>query len=94
MQITQKDVEKIAELAKMELSAEEVQNFTQALQETLVQMDVLKQVETEHIEPTVDVLPLKNVFHEDEVEEGLTKEQVFANASDVENNCFKVPRII
>jgi aspartyl-tRNA(Asn)/glutamyl-tRNA(Gln) amidotransferase subunit C len=94
VKITESDVERVADLAKMELSAEEIQRFTQSLQKTLEQMDVLNQVETNNTEPTVDVLPLKNVFRKDEVEGCLTKEQVFANAAEIENSCFKVPRII
>lgn len=94
MKITPKDVEKIADLAKMEISAEECKDYTQSLQEILEGMNVLRQVETNNVEPTIDLLPLKNVFREDKIEECLTKEQVFANAAEVENNCFKVPRII
>ena len=94
MKITENDVTKIANIAKMELSAEEGKYLTQSLQEILVHMDVLNQVETKNVAPTIDVLPLNNVFREDEVTECLSKEQVFANASEVENSCFKVPRII
>ena len=94
MKIRESDITKIANIAKMELSAEESKDLTQSLQEILVHMDVLNQVETKNVDPTIDVLPLKNVYREDKVKEGLTKEQVFANASEVENNCFKVPRII
>jgi aspartyl-tRNA(Asn)/glutamyl-tRNA(Gln) amidotransferase subunit C len=94
VKITESAVKSIADLAKMELSAEEVQNFTQALQEILEQMDALNQVETNNVEPTIDVLPLKNIFREDEVGECLTKEQAFANATEIESSCFKVARII
>jgi len=94
VKIRESDITKIANIAKMELSAEESKDLTQSLQEILVHMDVLNQVETKNVDPTIDVLPLKNVYREDKVKEGLTKEQVFANASEVENNCFKVPRII
>jgi len=94
VKIRESDITKIANIAKMELSAEESKDLTQSLQEILVHMDVLNQVETKNVDPTIDVLHLKNVYREDKVKEGLTKEQVFANASEVENNCFKVPRII
>jgi len=94
MKLTQNELERIADSAKLELSAEESQNYTQALQARLEQMEVLKQIEASQVEPTIDLLPLTNVFREDKVEKGLTKEQVFANAVEVENDCFKVPRII
>jgi aspartyl-tRNA(Asn)/glutamyl-tRNA(Gln) amidotransferase subunit C len=94
VKIMVKDVEKMAELAKLQLSAEESQNFTQSLQVILEQMEVLQQVETSRIEPTVYILPSKNIFREDEVGTCLSKKEALANASEVEGGCFKVPRII
>ncbi|MDD4146823.1 MAG: Asp-tRNA(Asn)/Glu-tRNA(Gln) amidotransferase subunit GatC [Clostridia bacterium] len=94
MKITVKDVEKMADLAKLELSAEESLNFEQSLQVILEQMEVLQQVETNRVEPTVYVLPAKNVFREDQVGTCLSKEEVLVNAPEVENGYFKVPRII
>lgn len=94
MTLTVKDVEHVAELAKLELSSEEGQKFTQSLNVMVEYMKVLKQVDTSKVEPTIYVLPLQNVFREDELGKCLTKEQVFANTSEEENGCFKVPRII
>jgi aspartyl-tRNA(Asn)/glutamyl-tRNA(Gln) amidotransferase subunit C len=94
VKITEKDVEKIADLAKLELSTEESQSFTQALQARLEQLEVLKEVDTSGVEPLVYVLPSKNVFREDRVGKCLMQEKALANTSEVEDGCFKVPRIV
>jgi aspartyl-tRNA(Asn)/glutamyl-tRNA(Gln) amidotransferase subunit C len=94
VEITDKDVEKIADLAKLELSTEESQSFTQALQTRLEQLEVLKAVDTSGVEPLVYVLPSKNVFREDQVGKCFAKEEALANTSEVEDGCFKVPRIV
>lgn len=94
VKITVKDVEKIADLAKLELSAEEGQGFTQDLQIRLERLEVLKEVDTSGVEPLVYVLPAKNVLREDRVGQCLVQEEALANTSEVEDGCFKVPRIV
>ncbi|HPZ70924.1 MAG TPA: Asp-tRNA(Asn)/Glu-tRNA(Gln) amidotransferase subunit GatC [Peptococcaceae bacterium] len=92
--MTIEKVRSVADLARIELTAEEEQRITEALQAVLKQTEALKQVNTEQVEPTIYVRPLQNVFREDEVQEGLVMEEVLANAPETENGCFKVPRIL
>jgi aspartyl-tRNA(Asn)/glutamyl-tRNA(Gln) amidotransferase subunit C len=40
------------------------------------------------------VIPIQNVFREDEVRPSLSREQAFANAPDQDAGCFRVPKII
>ncbi len=94
MGITVQDVQSVAEIARLELKQEEGSAITQAIQKILEQAEVLKQVETSKVKPTVYVLPLQNVFREDQPEESLAQEKVLANAPEVEKGCFKVPRIL
>ena len=78
--MTIEKVRSVADLARIELTAEEEQRITEALQAVLKQTEALKQVNTEQVEPTIYVRPLQNVFREDEVQEGLVMEEVLANA--------------
>ncbi len=94
MKITQKDVEHVALLSRLKLSEDDKDKYTQSLNAILEYMEILNRVDTSGIEPTAHVLPLKNVFREDEVKETLEKELVLSNAPDEENGCFRVPRII
>ena len=94
MKITAKDVEHVAVLARLELSEEDKEKYTQSLNDILEYMEVLNGVDTKNVEPTAHVLSLKNVFREDESQQCLDKKLALSNAPEEENGCFKVPRII
>lgn len=94
MQITGKDVEQLAVMSRLELTAEDTTAYIEHLNAALDYMDRLKKLDTGAIEPAQQVLPVKNVFREDTVEPSLKKELVLANAPEVEEGSFKVPRIV
>ncbi|MCR4442561.1 MAG: Asp-tRNA(Asn)/Glu-tRNA(Gln) amidotransferase subunit GatC [Peptococcaceae bacterium] len=94
MRISVREVEHVAMLSRLELSAEEKQKYAETLSAILEYMEVLNQVDTGGVEPTAHVLPLKNVFREDRLEECLAKELALANAPEEEDGCFKVPRLV
>lgn len=94
MAITVKDVEALARLARIQLSAEELERFAPQLDEILAYVEQLKKVATEGVAPTSHVLPLFNVFREDRVKPGLSTEEALANAPSREGPFFKVPRIL
>jgi aspartyl-tRNA(Asn)/glutamyl-tRNA(Gln) amidotransferase subunit C len=54
----------------------------------------LQKLDTTGIEPTPYVLPVRNVFREDVAKEGVSHEAALSNAPAVENDGFKVPRVI
>lgn len=94
MAISLKDVEYLALLARVELTAEELKKFTRELDEILAYVEKLKEAKTQGVPPTSHVEALANVFREDEVQPSLKPEQALANAPSREGNFFKVPRII
>lgn len=94
MKITAQDVEHVAKLSRLYLSEEEKENYTHTLNSILDYMEVLNRLDTEGVEPTAHVFPLKNVFREDSLQESLDREAALANAPDKEDGCFKVPRIV
>ena len=94
MAISVKDVEYLASLARMELSADEKTRFAGQLEQILHHVEKLKSAKTEGVEPTSHVLPLSNVYREDQCKPSLSNEQALANAPDKEGPYFKVPRII
>ncbi len=94
MKITAKEVRHVADLARLELSPEEVELFTGDMNRILDYMDQLDELDTGGVEPTSHVLALKNVFREDVVGESLTVDEVLANAPRREKGHFVVPKII
>lgn len=94
MDISRQEVEHVAGLARLELTDDEKLTFTRQLSSILTYMDQLKTVDTTGIEPTATVLPVTNVFREDEVQPSLSQEQALANAPDQSGGFFRVPRIL
>jgi aspartyl-tRNA(Asn)/glutamyl-tRNA(Gln) amidotransferase subunit C len=88
------DIEKVARLARLELSAEEKATFGNQLEQILNYMEQLNQLDTTGVEPTSHAIPLFNVFKEDEVRSSFPQEEVLAIAPDEEDGHFKVPKII
>jgi aspartyl-tRNA(Asn)/glutamyl-tRNA(Gln) amidotransferase subunit C len=94
MALNKKDVENIALLARLALDEIEIEAYTRQLNSILGYMEKINTLDTERVEPTAHVLPLKNVFREDENKPGLTQEVALANAPDQEGGQFRVPRIV
>ncbi len=88
------DIEKVARLARLELSEEEKITFGNQLEQILTHMEQLNQLDTTGVEPTSHAIPVYNVFREDEVKASLSQEEVLAIAPDQEDGHFKVPKII
>lgn len=94
MKISINDVEQVALLSRLELTNEEKQKYMERMNQLLDTMEVLNKVDTSSVEPLAHVLPVKNVFREDELRESLPREKILENAPDHEEGMFKVPKII
>lgn len=94
MSITIKDVEHVANLARLELSEEEKAVFTEQLNAILKYAEQLNKLDTDGVEPTSHAIPLFNVTRDDEVRPSLPIEQVMANAPEEEDGQFRVPAIM
>ena len=94
MAVTKKDVEKIAELAKLKFSDEELENFTPQMNEILSYMDKLNELDTEDVKPLSHPVEQINVFREDELKSSVSTEEALKNAPDKTDNHFKIPKVI
>lgn len=94
MSITTKDVEHVAKLARLELSAEEKERFTGQLNAILAYAEKLHELDTEHVQPTSHVLKVFNVMRDDEVRPSLPIEQVMKNAPEEDEGQFRVPAVL
>jgi aspartyl-tRNA(Asn)/glutamyl-tRNA(Gln) amidotransferase subunit C len=98
MPITRADVEKIADLARLYFSQEEMDAFAVQFQSILDYIEQLKQVNVENIEPTSHVSLTadfeKHMFREDEVKPSLPVEESLANAPDSGSGHFRVPKVL
>ncbi len=95
--ITKKDIEHAAWLARIELSEEDKEKDMSMLNPVLDYFAELDKVNTENVDPTYHVLPLSNVFREDEPcipASALTQEEALANAPRKQDGFFKAPRMM
>ncbi len=88
------DIEKVAKLARLELSEEDREIFGNQLEQVLTYMEQLNRLDTTGVDPTSHAIPIYNVFREDEVKPSVSQEEVLAISPDEEEGHFKVPRII
>lgn len=94
MKIGKEEVEKVAKLARLEISETEKSAFSEQLSSILDYVEQLKDVDTAGVEPTATVLEQTNVFRDDTVRPSLSREQALANAPDQQDGFFVAPRIL
>jgi aspartyl-tRNA(Asn)/glutamyl-tRNA(Gln) amidotransferase subunit C len=93
-EITREEVRHLADLARIDLSDDELDHLAPQLSVILESVASISEVAAGDIPPTSHPLPLTNVFREDVVVPGLTAEEALAGAPDAEQQRFAVPRIL
>ena len=94
MAISREQVERVAELARLGLSDDEIDRFQQQLSQVLGHMQALDTVDTSAIPPTAQVIPLSSVMRDDVVRPSLPVEDVLRNAPRREGDFLKVPPVL
>lgn len=88
------DIEHVAKLARLALSAEEKKLYGQQLSDILDHAEQLQKLNTDGVTPTAHAIPMKNVLRKDKVVPCSDREEILANGPDVEEEMFRVPRIV
>jgi aspartyl-tRNA(Asn)/glutamyl-tRNA(Gln) amidotransferase subunit C len=88
------DIEHVARLARLELTDEEKARLRDQLGVILENAAKVSQVATDDVPPTAYAIPRSNVLRPDEVTPSLTVEEVLSNAPEVEDDRFKVPKVV
>ena len=94
MAVTRKDVEHIAELARLKFADSEIDGYTNQLNEILNYIEKLNELDTENIEPLSHPVEAFNVFREDEVKPSISTEEALKNGPEKDEQFFKVPKVI
>lgn len=92
--VTQKDLEMVALLSRMEVSEQDREKYLRQLDAFLQYVDNLEALPTDEVEPLAHVLPINNVFREDTVRPSLERDLALSNAPLQEDGYFKVPKIL
>lgn len=94
MTLTLAEVEHIAQLARLKLTPAEKELYRAQLSAILEYAARLQKLDTSGIPPTASVLPPRSVLREDEPRPGLPVKAVLQNASQTEENQFRVPPVL
>ena len=92
--LTREDVAKLAHLARIAMSDEELDRLAPQLSVILESVAAVSGVAADDIPPSSHALPMQNVMRHDEVRPSLPPEDVLAGAPEAEQQRFKVPRIL
>ena len=94
MDLNRETVERIAELARLELSDQEIAAYTEQLGHILEHFETLAALETDDVPPTTSVVEFAPAYREDVVSNPPAPEALRANAPDRDGDHFRVPKII
>lgn len=92
--LTRADVEHVAYLARLGLTAEELARLEGQLNHILDQYAKLAELDTDAIPPTAQTIELENILREDVVVPSLGAEAVLRNAPERDGDFFVVPAIL
>jgi len=94
MKINAEQIEHIAKLAKLSLTSEEINEFSEQLSSIIDYVEKLKELDTDSVPPAEYVAEIKNVFREDSVHSSLPANDFVRLAPDFRDNHIVVPKII
>jgi aspartyl-tRNA(Asn)/glutamyl-tRNA(Gln) amidotransferase subunit C len=94
MSLSRDDVAKVALLARLRLTGEELDRFTGQLNSIVDFVAQLGELDTRDVEPLAHGVEVRNVFRDDFVGPSLPREQALANAPRRDAECFLVPAVL
>lgn len=94
MKLTIEEVEHIAALARLALTEQEKQRYAEQLSDILDYAARLDELDTDQIPPTASVLEAGLRLREDQMRQGLSRDEVLKNAAATRDGQFKVPPVL
>ena len=91
---TDLNIDHVARLARLELTAEEKQQFAHQLGDVLHHIEQLAKVDVSGVEPTAHAFALFNVWQEDIPQRGLSVDDALRNAPAQRDNMIVVPKVV
>ncbi|MBL7170184.1 MAG: Asp-tRNA(Asn)/Glu-tRNA(Gln) amidotransferase subunit GatC [Candidatus Aenigmarchaeota archaeon] len=92
MLVSEDVIRRVAKIARLELTNEEVKEFTKQIDDVLEAFKAIEKVDTKNVEPSFQPLEIKNIWRNDEVCEWDWKP--LSNAENKEDDYFKGPRAV
>ena len=92
--ISREDVAHVAGLARLRLTDDELERFTEQLGDILEHATDMAALDLSGVEPMAHPYPLRNVFRDDVVEPSLDRDEVLAGAPTTEEGMFRVAPVL
>ena len=94
MEITNKKIEELAHLARLEFNDTEKVKIKADLERIVGFFDKLSEVNTDNVEPLIYMSDRQNNLRSDDVKEEITKQEALKNSPSKDSDYFKVPKFI
>lgn len=94
MKITKEEVEKLADLARLQLDEKTVERMAVDMDKMLLFIEKLNELDTENLEPLVYMNEDVNVLREDVVTNDFTQKDALHNAPDSDSDYIRVPKVL
>ena len=92
--ISTSDIQHLASLSSLALADDEVDGLRQDLENIIGYIEQLGELDTSGVESTYQVTGLENVWREDEVQSGISRDELLELAPEKQNNQVKVPQVL
>jgi len=94
MSLTRREVEKIAHLARLALTEEQITEYQEQLSAVLDYAEMLNELDLTDVLPTAHAVARQNVFRQDNVEPSLPLEEVLGNAEQHKQDQFFIQSVL
>ena len=88
------DVRKVAQLARLELPDDQIETYTEQLEDILSYVDQLQEIDTQNVAPTTRAVEVVNAMRDDVVDINCSREDILNQAPLREGDFFRVPKIL
>lgn len=92
--IDKKTVEHIAKLARLSITDQEAQEYSEQLSKVLSYFEQISKVDTKGIEPLVTASDMQTFWRDDIAKKELSAEEIVANAPEKTGHLFTVPPVV
>ncbi len=94
MSLTRQDVAKVATLARLNLTEDELDMMTGQLAQVVEYFELLGELDTSEVEPMAHAVERTDVFRDDRVARSLGRDAALANAPKRDDECYRVPAVL
>ena len=92
--IDREQVNKVAHLARLDITSDEAQQFTTQLNSILDYFEQLQELNTDDVEPTTRAIETSNITRADKLEPFPNKQDLLKSAPEQDGDYFRVPKIM